>query len=451
MQITRSARQSLALPAAIGLTLAALLAQPYLPERQLELTPSAEAANFFLLPSGPGPGESTFNWIDRNAFHFECIVGNSPRRTPCNFVYVLGDEKNKGVDLSQFEALHLDVGYSGKTRYVRVAIRNFDARFSKPEDGNSAKFNSVNLKPRDLERPLQLALSEFIVPEWWAYSYDLPRAYIHPDLSNATALSVDLIGEEPGSRHEFRIRKIKFVGPWVSAERWYLGIICVWLFAGIGYGVARLAHLQRVARQQHTKIRDLTASNVELRSEKDRFRKLSTVDALTNTFNRHGIELVIDSLALSTSVVSLVLVDLDHFKAINDQRGHDAGDRVLQKAAEVLTRFSRSSGKVGRWGGEEFILICPDTSPRAAAELADRLRRSLEATVFEPQAPLVVTASFGVVTAGPGETFASALKRADTALYSAKSRGRNRVAVGERRGLEDMPESATVHWFETQV
>jgi diguanylate cyclase (GGDEF)-like protein len=436
---------------AIALTLAALLVQPYLPERKLELTPSAEGANFFLSTSRSEPGQSTINWIDRNAFHFECILGNAPDRAPCSFVYVLAHEKNKGVDLSQFEALHLDVTYSGKTRYVRVGIRNFDARFSKPDDGNSAKFNCVNLKPRDLERPLRIALSEFIVPEWWAYSYDLPRDYIHPDLGNATALSVDLIGEEPGSRHEFRFRKIEFVGPWVSAERWYLGIICVGLFASMVYGIARLAALQRVARQQRTKIRDLTASNVELRSEKDRFRKLSTVDALTNTFNRHGVELVIDSLASSTAVVSLVLVDVDHFKAINDQRGHDAGDRVLRRVAEVLTRYSRSSGKVGRWGGEEFILVCPDTSPRAAAELADRLRRRLEATVFEPETPLVVTASFGVVTIGADESFGNAFKRADTALYRAKALGRNCVVVGELREGAAMPELATVHWFDTQA
>jgi len=124
-------------------------------------------------------------------------------------------------------------------------------------------------------------------------------------------------------------------------------------------------------------------------------------------------------------------VDLDHFKAVNDQRGHDAGDRVLQKVAELLLRNTRSSGKVGRWGGEEFVLICPATAPQDAVELADRLRGIIAATTFEPDDPLVVTASFGVATLHPGERFADAFKRADTALYRAKSMGRNQVASAE--------------------
>ncbi|HSW05990.1 GGDEF domain-containing protein [Aquabacterium sp.] len=457
MQTTPATKQSPSLLIAMALTLAALLFHPYLPERRLALTPT-QGANFFLMPSAPEPGHSKFNWIDKNRFHFECVFGTEERRFNCNFVYMLAKAgSDTGVDLSRFEQLHLTLNYSGTARYLRVAIRNFDPRFSKAADGNSAKFNYIHLSPRDLERPLQVALSEFVVPEWWTTAYDLPRQYIHPDLSNATAFSIDLLGEAPGSRHELKIDKIEFAGPWVSAERWYLGIICAWLAAGGLYGIARLVHLQRVARQQRLKIRDLTANNVELRSETDRFRKLSTVDALTNTFNRHGIELIIDSLDMHIGRVSLVLVDLDQFKAVNDQRGHDAGDRVLQKAAEVLTGNSRASGKVGRWGGEEFILICPDTAPRSAAELADRLRRLIETTVFEPDAPLAVTASFGVAAMRPGERFAAAFKRADTALYRAKSLGRNCVVVAEPRESAGAPapggtaEPTPIHWIDPEA
>ena len=410
--------------AGVALTLAALALRPYLPEHRFNVSALPESASF-LFSAGPENKLSKVEWVDHSHLHFRCDIapGEQP---PCNLVFLLGGEiKSQGVDLSQYDRLRLNIHYSGTAQYVRLAIRNFDPRFSNKKDDNSAKFNNVNLSSRELAEPLEIKLTEFSVPEWWYTSFNLKREYQQPDLSNATTLSIDLLGKLDGTLHDINLDQIEFVGAWISPAHWYLGIIDAWLAGAALYSFVRLQ------RQHRHQVRALKASNLELQVEKDRFRKLSTVDALTGAYNRHGVELIIESLDLQGSAISLVMVDVDHFKWVNDQRGHDTGDRVLQGIAKILVQHARAPSKVGRWGGEEFLLICPNTTASDAALIAERLRQLVAETVFEPDQPLSVTASFGVATLQRGEILSQTLKRADTALYRAKEQGRNRVMMDE--------------------
>lgn len=444
-EMRKSINSALAMAAGLALTVAAVAVYPHLPERRMTLTATMPGATFFLMPADAAASATRVDWVNRESWQFICDIAASDKRSSCSFALDLSaspwarDDSPAGqahgqmmapasVDLSVYDSLELRFHYAGPSSGVRLAIRNFDPRFSKPEDGNSLKYNNLLLSAAELNGPVTLQLSEFRVPEWWVASYKLPRPLSHPDLTHATTLLVEIPNELQGTRHEFRIDQLDFVGHWVSREHWYLGIIGAWFFGALAYGGFALWRWQQ---QQRIRIASLRARNDQLASEKDRFRELSTVDALTNTFNRHGIDLILNSLDLRQSALSLVLVDLDHFKAINDQRGHDAGDRVLHQLADVLMSNTRSSSKVGRWGGEEFLLICPDTTAEEAQGLAERLRRLVASAVFEPEQPLNVTASFGVACVHPGEGFAQALKRADMALYAAKAQGRNCVVSGE--------------------
>ena len=125
----------------------------------------------------------------------------------------------------------------------------------------------------------------------------------------------------------------------------------------------------------------------------------------------------------------LILIDIDDFKAINDQHGHDIGDKVLVHFSAILDRLTRRSDLVARWGGEEFIIICPQTSIRGARGLAEGLRLTLSSHEFGEAGR--VTSSFGVAEYNPGEPISGMLKRADMALYQAKQEGRNRVVLAE--------------------
>lgn len=126
--------------------------------------------------------------------------------------------------------------------------------------------------------------------------------------------------------------------------------------------------------------------------------------------------------------MSVLLIDVDHFKQINDAGGHALGDQVLIGLAERLQAQLRLSDRLGRWGGEEFLIMAAATSLAAASDLAERIRRAASAT---PCAGRDVTLSLGVAQCRPDDTIDSVVQRADRALYAAKANGRNRVCLEE--------------------
>lgn len=167
----------------------------------------------------------------------------------------------------------------------------------------------------------------------------------------------------------------------------------------------------------------------ELRDKNTQLERLSVTDRLTGLFNRLRLDHVLaDELHRSQrygSCFSLVLLDVDHFKSVNDNHGHAVGDQVLVDVARVLGQGTREIDVVGRWGGEEFLVICPDTGFDGAMATADKLRQLLACHTFAVVGKK--TASFGVASFRDGDTVSSIMARADAALYQSKANGRNRV------------------------
>ena len=172
-----------------------------------------------------------------------------------------------------------------------------------------------------------------------------------------------------------------------------------------------------------------------LRDRVDRGLELSVIDQLTGLYNRrymnNQLEQLIQRSQMGGRPVSVVMADIDHFKAVNDTYGHDVGDEVLQEVAKRLKVNSRVMDVVCRPGGEEFMVIMPDTPGDLACAAAERIRRSVAAEPFIVNSgarEISITLSAGVSTInGAHDTIADLTKRADTALYQAKSAGRNRV------------------------
>src|SRR5690606_35742085 len=132
----------------------------------------------------------------------------------------------------------------------------------------------------------------------------------------------------------------------------------------------------------------------------------------------------------SRSQMGVLLFDIDHFKNINDQFGHDAGDRVLSEIAHIINQKIRHTDIFGRWGGEEFILVCSQIHEDRLIALADKLREAIKQHTFEAEGQSIkATVSIGATTVSAQETFEKVFKRADKALYSAKNTGRNQVRL----------------------
>lgn len=158
-------------------------------------------------------------------------------------------------------------------------------------------------------------------------------------------------------------------------------------------------------------------------------------DPLTGLLNRRTLDDALGRMAAfaqrSGHPLSLLMLDLDHFKRVNDTHGHEAGDQVLRAFAGVLSGSLRASDMAVRYGGEEFLAVLPDTGTDAALGVAEKLRRAVENLAI-PVGDAVVrpTVSIGVATLKPGESGEALIGRADQALYRAKGAGRNRAAVG---------------------
>jgi diguanylate cyclase (GGDEF)-like protein len=169
--------------------------------------------------------------------------------------------------------------------------------------------------------------------------------------------------------------------------------------------------------------------NRKLKALNKELARLSVTDTLTGLYNRLKTDAVLEnefqrSLRFGQNF-SVILIDIDRFKQVNDTHGHQVGDQVLMALANILQANTRDTDVLGRWGGEEFIVICPHTEQDGAVKLAENLR----AHVQSQHIPTVgrITASFGVATYRAGEQPKDIVTRADAALYQAKHLGRNRV------------------------
>ena len=163
-------------------------------------------------------------------------------------------------------------------------------------------------------------------------------------------------------------------------------------------------------------------------------QRLAATDTLTNLLNRRGLASEYVHCKQRSGPVSLLLLDVDHFKKVNDELGHEAGDMVLHSVANLLAKLARATDVVARWGGEEFVVLLPGTSEAGARVAAERVRRAIADHEFALAAgpPLRKTVSVGLafVPDAHDTELDELVARADKAMYLAKSRGRNRVEVG---------------------
>jgi diguanylate cyclase (GGDEF)-like protein len=184
------------------------------------------------------------------------------------------------------------------------------------------------------------------------------------------------------------------------------------------------------------RLRGNNATILDSRRLQEQYRRHASTDPLTGLLNRRGLEdlgvRLAQRLSREGKDLTLLMVDVDHFKRFNDEHGHQAGDYVLFAVAQLLKNGLRPTDVVTRYGGEEFTVLLPETDLNGALVAANRVRETISKTVFEPpeEAPLPqVTASMGAAQCRSGMTLDRLIAEADAALYEAKRSGRNRVVA----------------------
>lgn len=205
----------------------------------------------------------------------------------------------------------------------------------------------------------------------------------------------------------------------------YLLIVVVIIFVSV-FMINKLYNEKRKTQKALNNLKELQ-KELELKNEE--LEKISITDKLTNIYNRHKIDEVLKyellRFARTKQSFGLIIVDVDYFKSVNDEFGHNVGDNVLVSIVDVIRNNIRQTDILGRWGGEEFVIIVTETTKEDIVYFSQKLRKIIESTPIEDIG--FKTCSFGVTISKNGDNSNKIIERADSALYLAKQKGRNKV------------------------
>lgn len=204
----------------------------------------------------------------------------------------------------------------------------------------------------------------------------------------------------------------------------------------------RALQIQHEVEQAQKQIESYRSENVSLQEEMERrketeqeLRRLAARDPLTGVYNRQHVERqageILKDAGQAGETVGMILIDLDGFKAVNDSHGHPIGDTVLRELTKRIQTLIRANDILGRYGGDEFVVVLRDTSPEQCQAVAERIRHSVDEQTLAPRQDMSTTVSIGIVH-GPAEVAmepSTLLERADDALYAAKQAGKNRIRL----------------------
>ncbi len=400
------------------LTAGALVWKDALLERTIHFTPVTTAASSHLVFSdGDTDGKSIVK--ERAPLRWDCDLRPGNPYPYCGYELFL--DRNRGVhglDLTNMRSFAITMMYRGASTSFRVHLKNFDPRYSDKADDESPKYLRVeaDTTPGKLERT-EFVLSDFGVADWWLRKRKLPPDFGRPQFDNITSLIIETGSEAPLGPHQFDVRDITVRRAILSDAQWYSLLLGLWIVMIVLYLGYRVGNLRRALKERQM------LEAIALREAQE----AACRDPLTGLLNRRGLAERFDALIRErrqATALAVILIDIDHFKVLNDTWGHDRGDQVLAAFAHVVGRNIRAGDLAARWGGEEFIVVCADVDRRAAQRIAEKLRACVETFDFGLDGP--VTASFGIHAAQVTEAdLAPLVTAADKALYAAKAGGRN--------------------------
>jgi diguanylate cyclase (GGDEF)-like protein len=360
---------------------------------------------------------------------FGCTISARGQWPYCKLLFELAPP-GQGIDLSRFDSIVVQAGMAGrKSLTLGFVVVNDEEDFTRQDRWETFKINQIDGLDIDSGVPYLVPLRWFAVPQWWKDMARPPVQHSFVNMDRATRLEILTSGGPAGER-VIVVRSVRLVGKLVSRSALLAAIAAAWIAFAIGWlGVANTALRSRL-RATSRKVTLLAQVNKALELEAKELAGQAHTDPLTGVLNRQGLRAELMSTStLLAAPMSVIFADIDHFKKINDRHGHDAGDEVLRRFAGLVASHIRSSDRLVRWGGEEFLIVCPLTDARQAARLAGSLRAVLHAQPWPLE--LRVTASFGIAQHRDDSEINRVIKEADEQLYRAKAQGRDQVCVAE--------------------
>lgn len=416
----------------VALTLVAIVAERAI--LQTSFTVDASDGLISAYNDSVDGGVSTSAITDPEATEWRCVLADQAIYSYCGFELIFDQERTDGLDLRNYDRIKIWLDYEGPTESIRLYLRNHDPVYSNPEQYDTTKYNQLEFDAAlATGAPLEFSMHDFFVANWWFQRYRLAPDLVHPQFDNVIIIEVQTGSSPQPGPHWFRLERVEFTGQVLTSERWYQGIVGSWLIAALLVLGLRIVRLNRELRRKNQRERELLEINSLLDQRGRQLEQKAKTDPLTGAFNRTGIEealkVGLEERRRAARPLSIVMLDVDRFKPVNDTYGHAVGDRILAGLSALVQENIRSTDLFARWGGEEFTLVCHDTDLRDAAAIAEKLRVKISLHDFGEE--VGVTASFGVATLGARESLEQMFERADQALYRAKEQGRNRVVVSD--------------------
>ena len=296
----------------------------------------------------------------RDALVMHCTLRPDYNWPFCKIQFHMG-QGSKGIDFSQFDTVTFDMTYSGATpRKIRLHLTNFEPEFSNVDDWNSQRYNSVEFDV-PTQSTFTFPLNVVRTADWWITSHNVPLEKTYTRLDNVTAIEISTGSVALGQPIVIELRSIRFRGKWISDTKLLMYLIGAWIGCGILGLSLSLLHARTRLSASNSRLETLAAINKALELEARDLADQAHTDPLTGALNRQGLRAALMKRLHASGHVdeemAVVFVDIDHFKQINDRHGHDAGDDVLRRFAAVIRKVVRSSDKLVRWGGEEFLLL----------------------------------------------------------------------------------------------
>jgi diguanylate cyclase (GGDEF)-like protein len=415
-------------------TLLALAFQAYGPERVLLLDGDDDYVIEVIDDRNNGGASVATLTRDGEKLFLDCNIVQSEYPWPyCEISFLLIDREGRGVDLRNYHQVVLWAQYSTPQPFgIRFQLINFNPAYSKANEPNSFKYNAIELFNSHERYPQIFRMDHMQVPTWWLSQGKMAPDYWGPEFNEVRGVQIST-GEhvKPGN-YQIIIERVEISGKYISDRALNFILLCGWTLLALVFFLSTLTRTKKELHTNQQRQKQLEALNSLLNQEHQQMEERLTRDPLTGVLNRDGLAPVFKQSwdADSTQSLSLIFIDIDLFKKINDNHGHNVGDQVLLAFAQVLSENTRTHDLLARWGGEEFVLACPDTILENACGLAEKLRRCIEDKDW-PKG-LHVTASFGVAQMLKGESPTDFIARADKALYVAKAQGRNCVRMSSQ-------------------
>ena len=394
----------------------------WLPARVVQLYPIENSVLSIFSDEGVG-GKSRAIWLDQNQSEFQCTVPPSDSVQYCGgSITWWQNDGAKTYDFSGFDRLLLDVAYRGQANNLVVNLYNQPVKPAALGVTSEPKAMSVNVRTRDFNKPVEVFFRDFRVVDWWINQFNIPREMAHVEKDNVSSIGIASSVPFNHQADIIRIRKIYALGAYFSKETLYASLLVLWAILLVSEALFHYWALHRRVARDAAKLQTLSEMSAK-------YKVKAETDKLTGLSNREGLAQTLKAIEQNQAQghYALLLIDVDYFKKLNDQYGHNVGDLVLEELARLISKSIRSTDLLSRWGGEEFVLLFRYSNAEDVYPFAEKIRLEVASARFAGTLDLSITVSIGCALMAPHEKFEQTFKIADQALYSAKRGGRNQT------------------------